>query len=99
LLQQVGAADGVDGDGGKQLAQAIGGIGVERQHAAAGAAREVLEQFRVAAGEPIRGVVQHDQANAARTHGVGMLAAAAEGFFEDITDIDDNADARVGEGA
>lgn len=79
----------------QQFAQALQRARIERQHTAPGAAGEVLEQLCVAPGQPIGGVVQRDQADAARAHGVSQFAASGGRFLKHIADVEDNADALV----
>lgn len=99
LLQQRRAADGEHGDGGEKLTQPIRRAGIERQNAAAAAAREVEEQLGISARGPIGCVVQDDEPDAAASQVVRELAAARRRFLIDVADVGDHADAGRGERA
>lgn len=97
FLQQLRVVHGEHGHRRQHFAKPIGALGVERQYAAAGAAGQVKEQFRITPRVPVGDIVQHDQPDAPAPHVVGQLAAAVGRLLADVADIGHHTDTRRGE--
>ena len=64
-----------------------GALASKRQHAPARPPRQVPEHLRIPPRIPVRGIVQHDQADAFQAHRVGQLAAAGRALLEHVPGV------------